>query len=109
MNVSVPPRLKLRAVAAGTTAPELVCWPMSSKKTCRREPLMCLEWQAVLHSWAPALSNRTDCKACSHNGFLRHQSGTLPLEKAHSDLHASQSAWALTPAKLGRHLQGRHC
>ena len=37
VKLSVRPRLKLCAVAAGMMAPELVCWPMSSKKTCKRE------------------------------------------------------------------------
>ena len=62
MKVSVRPRLKLRAVAAGMMAPELVCWPMSSKNTCRKGLSMCLEWQAMLHSWDPAFSTRKDCK-----------------------------------------------
>ena len=66
MKVSGRPRLKLRAVAAGTMAPELVCWPMSSKKTCKREPLIVnLKLQACpadLLGFCPVSSDAKDCR-----------------------------------------------
>ena len=91
MKVSVRPRLKLRSVAAGIMAPELVCWPISSKKTCRREPsTVSLKQQACpagqLCCCPVSLQRR-----CSQHGQYsclgackRSRMGPFPLGKAHA-------------------------
>lgn len=110
--MSVRPRLKLRSVAAGTMAPELVCWPISSKKTCRREPsTVSLKQQACpagqLCCCPVSLQRR-----CSQHGqssclgaCKRSRMGPFLLERPMQVQHAPQSAWRLAPATLGHHLQ----